>query len=117
MSATTRHRYAIAALLLAVTSASVFAAEVKSPFDTKNCDMPAYPDKSLSQSEEGMVKLQFLTDTTGKVVDAKVVQSSGHRSLDNASLNAVKECNFKPVAMAQSVAKNWNNISFVWVME
>ncbi|MDY7539439.1 energy transducer TonB [Undibacterium sp. RTI2.1] len=117
MSATTRHCYAIAALLLAVASAPTFAAEIKSPFDTKNCEMPAYPDKSLSQSEEGMVKLQFVTDAAGKVVDAKVVQSSGHRSLDNASLNAVKECNFKPVATAQLVAKNWSNISFVWVME
>ncbi|MFZ6814993.1 energy transducer TonB [Undibacterium sp. Rencai35W] len=116
MFITTRRLCAISALFMSVVSAQVFASEAKNPFETKSCDIPAYPDKSISLSEEGLVKLQFMTNEEGKVVDAKVVKSSGYRSLDNASLTALKDCNFKSLA-SHSKPNKWDNISFAWVMQ
>ncbi|MCU6434898.1 energy transducer TonB [Undibacterium sp. Jales W-56] len=113
----TRRLYAIVSLLLSAVSIQVCASESKNPFETKNCNVPAYPDKSLSLSEEGLVKLQFMTNEEGKVVDAKVIKSSGYRSLDNASLTALKECNFKSISHNSTPGKSWDNISFAWVMQ
>ncbi len=56
---------------------------------------PEYPAMSRRLGEQGRVVLRAELDETGRVVAARVKESSGHRRLDDAGLAAIKtwHCN------------------------
>ena len=56
---------------------------------------PDFPASSRRLGEQGHVVLRVELDETGRIASVKVVQSSGFRRLDDASLTAVKnwQCN------------------------
>ena len=56
---------------------------------------PNYPAISRRLREQGQVKLRVELDETGKITSSRVVESSGHKRLDEAGLEAVKNwhCN------------------------
>jgi periplasmic protein TonB len=56
---------------------------------------PNYPAISRRLGEQGQVKLRVELDETGKITSARVVESSGHKRLDDAGLAAIKswQCN------------------------
>ena len=56
---------------------------------------PNYPALSRRMREQGQVKLRVELDETGKITSSHVVESSGHKRLDEAGLEAVKNwhCN------------------------
>lgn len=49
-----------------------------------------YPKASRRRGEEGIVKLFFIVDRTGKVTDYRITRSSGSSRLDNAVINMLK---------------------------
>ncbi len=57
---------------------------------------PAYPSLSRRMGEEGKLVLRVELDETGRVDEARVVNSSGFTRLDNAALAAVKVWQCKP---------------------
>lgn len=50
-----------------------------------------YPRASRHRNEEGVVSLSFVVHADGSVSDVKIIQSSGHKRLDNAVLNMIKQ--------------------------
>jgi protein TonB len=61
-----------------------------------NLASPAYPALSRRLGEEGKLVLQVELDETGRISQAKVIESSGHPRLDNAALSAVKTWRCRP---------------------
>ncbi len=57
---------------------------------------PIYPRDAVQRREEGVVKMQFTVGANGTLVGSAIVKSSGHRELDQAALQALIHCRFKP---------------------
>jgi periplasmic protein TonB len=114
MSATTRLYSVASALLLTFFSLNAMANEATKMDHVLACDKPVYQDRFITNSEEGTVKLSLLLGTDGKVVEAKVLESSGYTSLDKASLRATQGCSVKPGV--PDAPMTWANVSFNWVL-
>lgn len=81
------------------------------------CAKPDYPVNAARNGDTGTVTLALLVGTDGRVQDARVQRTSGHRELDRAALNALSLCQFKP-AMQNGVAQaGWGQIAYVWTLE
>ena len=59
---------------------------------------PEYPADALATRQQGLVKIQIQIDPKGKVLSARVVQTSNNRSLDAAAIKAVRQWRFMLVA-------------------
>lgn len=81
------------------------------------CATPDYPVNAARNGDTGTVTLALLVGPDGRVQDARVQKTSGHRELDRAALNALSLCQFKP-AMNNGVAQaGWGQIAYVWTLE
>jgi len=81
------------------------------------CAKPDYPVNAARNGDTGTVTLALLVGADGRVQNAKIQKSSGHRELDRAALNALSLCQFKP-AMNNGVAEaGWGQIAYVWTLE
>jgi len=67
---------------------------------------PTYPRASQRLREEGEVLLALTISAAGRVVEARVVESSGHSRLDRAAREAVERWTFAP-ATRGGVAVEW----------
>ena len=114
MSTTTRFLIVTSAFFLSLISPFAMANdEVKTP-RLVTCATPTYEEKSIIKDEEGMVKLALRIGADGKVLDAKLLTSSGFANLDKASLSAVQGCSF--TANVPEATATWSNISFNWIL-
>lgn len=82
---------------------------------TVNCSGPDYRKAWVEDDLEGTVSLSVLVSADGSVKDAKLVESSGHRVLDKASLRASSTCKFGAPASRPTSAAEWTNLQFKWV--
>ncbi|MBV8635881.1 MAG: energy transducer TonB [Burkholderiaceae bacterium] len=57
---------------------------------------PVYPRAAFERRQEGTVKMQFTVGANGKLVGSAIAKSSGFRELDQAALQALIHCRFKP---------------------
>lgn len=57
---------------------------------------PAYPQSARTRKLEGVVELNVLVDTKGRVRDLNLRRSSGFKVLDRAAMDSVKEWKFEP---------------------
>lgn len=86
--------------------------------DTRSCSRPAYPEEDARQRNAGTVTMNFLIGIDGKVVESKVVKSSGYRSLDEAARSALAKCRFKPpVTQDGQLVQAWTAVQYVWTPE
>lgn len=107
MNTTARFSIALSTAIFSTTTFCANATEIINPFKTNACSAPAYNDQLLRQDVSGAVKLRFATDANGKVVDARIEESSGNRELDSASINALKNCQFKDQVDSKLIVFNW----------
>lgn len=114
MSTTTRFLSIASALLLSLVSSASMANEEVKTARLVACATPTYEEKSILKDEEGIVKLALRIGVDGKVLDAKLLTSSGFANLDKASLSAVQGCSF--TANLSEAAATWSNISFNWIL-
>jgi TonB family protein len=70
--------------------------DVKPPTKTKDAK-PVYPPTARQSRLQGVVILEVVIGTDGKVKDAKVIKSM--RLLDNAAIDAVKQWEYKPTVI------------------
>jgi protein TonB len=56
-----------------------------------------YPAYAQSRGEDGVVLLSFTVDRTGHVLSRQIVQSSGHRELDNEVMSMIERAQPLPV--------------------
>ena len=64
----------------------------------KQCLEPIYSQKSIRKGLEGVTIVKVKIDKNGLVVDAKIVASSGHKDIDNASISAAIKSTFQPIS-------------------
>src|SRR5439155_19584178 len=81
------------------------------------CEKPAYPAAARRANETGSVRLTFLIDVDGKVLDSKVERSSGSRRLDEAARAGLSLCKFKPATLNGRPERTWGRIDYVWTLE
>ena len=82
--------------------------------NASDCVLPDYPARAARNGDTGTVSLALLIGTDGRVAEAKVRRSSGHKELDRAAVSALSMCKFKP-AMTNGVAEPaWGQIAYVW---
>ena len=83
--------------------------------DAGHSQEPEYPPTSRRLGEQGSVVLQVLVDVDGKVIDSKLLQSSGYDRLDQAALAGVKSnYRFLPGTLDGKPQQMWYTFKFTW---
>jgi protein TonB len=85
--------------------------------DARGCEKPPYPAASLRANERGTVRLNFLIDVDGKVLESKVERSSGSRRLDEAARVSLGTCRFRPATVDGRPERAWARIDYEWKIE
>jgi protein TonB len=76
---------------------------------------PDYPANARRGGEEGSVVLQVLVGTDGRVLDARLAQSSGFPDLDRAALDGIKSnYRFTPGMIDGQKREMWHTLKFTW---
>ncbi len=57
---------------------------------------PDYPQAARDTDAQGLVEVEVTVDTTGAVVAAEVIESSGNADLDEAAAKAALKARFRP---------------------
>lgn len=84
---------------------------------SQSCAAPQYPQDAEDMEQTGISVLQFLIGTDGSVEKAEVASSSGHDELDQAALQALAQCRFKPALGADGQPQEaWTRIRYVWTL-
>jgi TonB family protein len=109
------HVVAVASVL-SLTAFAAHAAEPATRLKSATCSVPTYAADWREDDLQGTVRLAVLVGADGSVKDAKVVESSGHRALDRASLRASYRCKFG-ATKAGDGAGNWSTVQYKWVMD
>lgn len=117
MSATTRFATVLSATLLCLSATSAMAADRPARLDVAGCEKPEFPVRWQDDGESGTVTVAYLIDTDGKVVQSKVVESSGAVRVDRASVRAGARCKFEPGAKDGQAALAWAKVKYSWVVE
>lgn len=107
---------AFAALSILLLSGVAGAAENVSRLENADCNVPAYRTAWQDDDVQGTVKLAVLVGTDGRVLDAKVLESSGYTALDKASLRAGTTCKFEPAVKDNNSAAVWAKVQYKWVL-
>ncbi len=63
----------------------------------KRCLEPVYSQKSIRKGLEGITTVEVTINTSGLVTNAKIINSSGHKEIDNASISAALDSTFQPI--------------------
>ena len=66
--------------------------------------LPIYPTAAKRMGQQGTVKLEINTDIYGEIISIAVIRSSGYPLLDESSIEAVKEWNYKRIIDERSVS-------------
>src|SRR5712692_9046363 len=85
--------------------------------DANTCEKPSYPAAALRSNEVGTVRLSFLIEADGRVLDSKVERSSGYRRLDEAARAALSLCKFRPATVDGRPERARARIDYVWKLE
>jgi len=82
-----------------------------------SCEKPDYPPASRRANETGTVRLLFLIDVDGKVMESKIERSSGYRRLDEAARAGLALCKFRPATVNGQPVREWSRLDYVWNLE
>jgi TonB family protein len=80
------------------------------------CAKPVYPRMSLRYDEEGKVTLRFRIGEDGAIMESQIVRSSGFPLLDNAALDALQKCRYKPGMQKGKPIQATYTMQYVWVL-
>ncbi len=105
------------ALVLSATAATPAKAAGSSVarIDAATCDKPYFPARWQNEGDGASVVVGYLVGADGKVVDSKIVQSSGFAHIDRASERAGARCKFVP-ADGNPTAAAWTKVKYSWVV-
>jgi len=106
-----------AALPAAAAEAETETAQAQRPrLHFNSCAKPQYPQADLQARHEGVVKIDFLVDATGRVLDSKVAASSGFAGLDEAARTSLSNCSFQPALEHGKPVQQWTMVQYVWTL-
>lgn len=110
---------AVAGLSMAAHAGSggpVLPLNVAAAVDLDTCAKPDWPAMASPQ-EAATVKLRFTVAADGSVADAEVIGSSGHRLLDQAALEAIGKCSFRPALHKGKPVRSQLRMEYVWKLQ
>ena len=84
--------------------------------DASACAKPEYPRNAARNGESGTVMLALLVGLDGRVIDAKVTQSSGYRELDKAAVQGLSLCKFIPGTIDGVPQQSWAKLEYKWAL-
>ena len=67
---------------------------------------PIYPESSRQEKQEGVVVLQVIVNTGGRVEDLSIVTTSGFKTLDESAVTAVRSWRFRPASLGSIKMKS-----------
>uniref|UniRef100_A0A7C6EA94 Energy transducer TonB n=1 Tax=candidate division WOR-3 bacterium TaxID=2052148 RepID=A0A7C6EA94_UNCW3 len=73
---------------------------------------PPYPEVARLAGIEGQVVVEALVDVDGKIIDARVLKSSGNQALDEAAIRAARDARFTPAKQRDMLVRVWISIPF-----
>ena len=73
-----------------------------------SCVKPKYPKLALRGGYEGIVKLKILIAKNGKVIDVKILKSSGYDILDKTGIKAALNSKFYPLTQKRTINIEYN---------
>ena len=82
-----------------------------------NCAKAVWPRASLRKEEEGAVTMGFLIGADSKLIEAKIIKSSGYPLLDRASLHGMSLCTFQAAVRNGVPEQGSAEIQYVWSLE
>jgi protein TonB len=82
-----------------------------------SCDVPAYPANAAREGATGTVRLALLVGIHGRVTDARIEKTSGHRELDKAARAALSTCRFTPVTVDGVPEATWTIMEYIWTLD
>ncbi|MFL6657974.1 MAG: energy transducer TonB [Massilia sp.] len=106
-----------AALLLSVSAGQAMAADVAAKFDPKDCEKPDFPARWMNEGDAGNVVVAFLVGADGKVVESKILESSGSSRVDRASAKAGARCKFQAGSRDGQAAPGWAKVRYTWLVD
>jgi TonB family protein len=106
---------AVFAFLSAATMPASAAGSNQARIDAAACDKPHFPARWQNDGDGASVVVGYLVDADGKVVDSKIVESSGFAYIDRASQRAGARCKFTPAEGSQAAAA-WTKVKYSWVV-
>jgi periplasmic protein TonB len=77
---------------------------------------PRYPDSARRQGIEGTVIIKAYVTEQGRVQQVQVEQSTGHRDLDQAAVEAVGRWRFEPARRGRQPIAMWVSIPVKFVL-
>jgi periplasmic protein TonB len=86
--------------------------------DMQRSQQPEYPAASRRLGEQGSSVIEVLVGVDGRVLDAKLLQSSGYDRLDQAALAGVKaDYHFIPGTVDGKPQPMWFTFKFNWKLQ
>ncbi|HEY0061550.1 MAG TPA: energy transducer TonB [Telluria sp.] len=82
-----------------------------------SCKPPVYPSRSRREEQRGTVRMAFLVDKDGKVIESKIDHTSGWYLLDGAALHAFEKCTFRPELVDGVPVATWIKYTYGWTIE
>jgi|GEM_PF-506678 len=82
-------------------------------FDIRAC-APSYSKDAMDAKEGGVARIQFDIGVDGKLLDIKLIQSTGFDDLDQATLSALSRCEFKPALKGFKPVASTFLIDYEW---
>lgn len=73
---------------------------------------PPYPEAARLAEIEGTVVVEALVDVDGKIIEARVLKSSGNPALDEAAVKAARDARFSPARQRDMFVRVWVSIPF-----
>ena len=117
MFSTKRYAAVMSSLLMCLVASHAVAADRSAKLDPRECAKPEFPTRWQMEGDRGDVLVAFLVGSDGKVMDSKVVQSSGTARIDRASAKAGARCKFEPGAKDGQAAPSWAKVRYTWVVD
>ena len=79
---------------------------------------PPYPASEVRRGNEGVSSLQVCLDARGRVTEASLAKSSGHKSLDQAALKWVRDAKFSPAKVdGAPQAVCGHSVDYEWTLD
>ena len=86
--------------------------------DSAKSHEPEYPAAARRLGEQGSLLMEVLVDMDGRVLDTRLVKSSGFERLDRAALEGVKaDYRFLPGTVDGKPQRQWFTIRFTWKLQ
>jgi periplasmic protein TonB len=101
---------------VAVSSPPKAVAKTGATLARGSCEEPDYPPVSARAREEGSVLLEFTVSPEGKVVQSKVLSSSGFPRLDEAAKAAYSKCKFSPATSDGQAVQGSTKVRYNWTL-